>query len=186
MSKIGNDGPPRQAGSAVRSPATSGAGLPRVLVRNPVEADRGRFVELFGDEEFMVFSGLLSTTAAHARFERVLANAARLPFAKQPVIAQSSGVIVGVRRRRPRRARRSAVARARLPAGARGTGHGYATEASRLVLAQAAGSDGGEILAIIDPVNRASENVARKLGFRFWKQAHLETCLRNLYRPRVA
>lgn len=52
-----------------------------------------------------------------------------------------------------------------IPAGPGGAGMGYATEASRAVLAIAAETLRGEILAMIDPTNRASQNVARKLGF---------------------
>jgi hypothetical protein len=39
-----------------------------------------------------------------------------------------------------------------------------------------------DLLAIIDPQNIASQNVCRKLGFTFWKQAPVEGDLRNLYR----
>jgi len=61
-------------------------------------------------------------------------------------------------------------------------GKGYATEASRLVLERAAASFSGEILAMIDPANTASQNVARKLGFSFWKQATVDGFLDDLYR----
>jgi RimJ/RimL family protein N-acetyltransferase len=43
----------------------------------------------------------------------------------------------------------------------------------------------GEILAMIDPTNHASRNVARKLGFAFWKQATVDGCLDNIYRRHV-
>ena len=164
------------------SPAQSG----RVEVRPPNEADRGRFVELFGDDAFMVFAGgALSKAEAHARFDRMLANAAELTFAKQPVIERSSGLIVGY----------AGVDRFdlageqwlefgyRLVPDARGKGYG--TEASRAVLAKAAMSFDGAILAIIDPVNEVSQRVATKLGFRFWKQTRVDDCLRNLYRLQV-
>jgi RimJ/RimL family protein N-acetyltransferase len=60
-------------------------------------------------------------------------------------------------------------------------GKGYATEASRAVLAKVPPTRRSEILAIIDPVNKASQNVVRKLGFRFWKQALVDDCVANLY-----
>ena len=45
----------------------------RLELRLPVETDRARFVELFCDEEFMVFSGgVLDSRAAHARFDQML------------------------------------------------------------------------------------------------------------------
>jgi hypothetical protein len=43
----------------------------------------------------------------------------------------------------------------------------------------------GEILGIIHPTNRASQNVIRKLGFAYWKQAPVQGDLRNLYRLHV-
>jgi hypothetical protein len=68
----------------------------RLEVRLPRESDRARFVELFGDEEFMVFaSGALTTDEAHRRFDEMLVRGAELPFAKQPVIEQSTGLILG-------------------------------------------------------------------------------------------
>jgi RimJ/RimL family protein N-acetyltransferase len=69
----------------------------------------------------------------------------------------------------------------RLAAEARGKG--YATEASRALLDSAA-RDGfrGEILAIIDPTNVPSQNVARKLGFTFWKEAVVDGYLDGIYR----
>ena len=50
-------------------------------------------------------------------------------------------------------------------------GHGYATEAGRAVLAIAAESFHGELLAMIDRQNLASKRVIGKLGFAFWKVA---------------
>jgi RimJ/RimL family protein N-acetyltransferase len=111
----------------------------------------------------------------------MLSNAAELSFAKQPVIERSSGRIVGY----------AGVdwfaldRQQRLEFGYRlvpdARGNGYATEASRAVLAKVPPCRRSEILAIIDPINKTSQNVARKLGFRFWKQALADKCVRNLY-----
>src|SRR6476661_2124517 len=114
----------------------------------------------------MVFSGGVHTVdSAHERFDEMLVRAAELPFAKQPVIERSSGVIVGY----------SGVnwfdfeGERRLEYGYRlvpeARGKGYATEAGRAVLDVARDTFRGEILAMIDPTNDASQNVARKLGF---------------------
>jgi len=159
---------------------------PRLEVRLPTEDDRQRFVRLFGDPEFMIFSdGVLDETAAERRFDGMLLRAKELAFAKQPVIERSSGQIIGY----------SGVDRfefeghARLEYGYRliadARGRGYATEAGRALLAMAAETFRGEILAIIDPTNSASQNVARKLGFRFWKQAVVNGYLDNLYRVEI-
>jgi len=156
---------------------------PRLEIRLPTERDRDRFVALFRDVDFMVFSGgVLDADAAHRRFDEMLVRAAEMPYAKQPVIDRITGEIIGY----------AGVnwfefeGEQRLEFGYRlipeARGKGYATEASRLVLERAAASFSGEILAMIDPANTASQNVARKLGFSFWKQATVDGFLDNLYR----
>jgi RimJ/RimL family protein N-acetyltransferase len=64
-------------------------------------------------------------------------------------------------------------------------GRGYATEASQALLSTVHESYTGELLAIINPHNLASQNVCGKLGFAFWKQAPVEGDLMNLYRMAV-
>jgi RimJ/RimL family protein N-acetyltransferase len=158
----------------------------RLEVRLPRESDRSRFVQFFCDEEFMVFSsGVLTPDAAHHHFDEMLTRGAEIPFAKQPVIERSTGTIVGY----------AGVdwfafeGHRRLEFGYRlvpeARGLGYATEASRAVLAKAGETYRGEIFAIIDPTNCASQNVAAKLGFTFWKQAIVAGYLDNLYRQRI-
>jgi GNAT superfamily N-acetyltransferase len=110
---------------------------------------------------------------------------ARIPFGKQPVVERASGTIVGY----------TGVdyidfeGQTWLEWGYRLTpesrGRGYATEASQALLARARLVYQGELLAVIHPDNLASQNVGRKLGFRFWKQAPVEGDLRNLYRLRL-
>jgi RimJ/RimL family protein N-acetyltransferase len=160
---------------------------PRLEVRLPVEADRERFVQLFGDERFMVFSaGVLDPDRAHRRFDEMLERAAELPFAKQPVIERRTGSIIGY----------SGVdsfefeGQRRLEYGYRlvpdARGKGYATEAGRAILTVAAETFSGEILAMIDPTNDPSQNVARKLGFVFWKRAVADGFLVDLHRLQVS
>lgn len=130
------------------------------------------FVDLFGRNDFMVFSGgTLTPAEASSRFDAMLANAQQMPFAKQPVVELASGTIVGY----------SGVAwmdfedRRCLEFGYRfipaARGKGYATEAGQALLTLARQSLTGEILATIDPTNDASKRVARKLGFEYWKLA---------------
>jgi len=155
----------------------------RLELRLPVERDRERFVQLFCDREFMVFSaGVLDREAANRRFDQMLIRAEEFPFAKQPVIDRSTGQILGY----------SGVdrfefeGRSRLEYGYRLTpearGRGYSTEAGRAMLAEASKTYRGELLAMIDPENHASQSVAHKLGFSFWKQALVDGYLDNLYR----
>ena len=115
----------------------------------------------------------------------MLIRGAELTFAKQPVIERSSGLIIGY----------SGVnwfdfeGERRLEYGYRlipeARGKGYATEAGRAVLDRAAETFRGEILAMIDPTNSASKNVARKLGFTYWKQAIVDDWLDDMYRVTV-
>jgi len=152
----------------------------------PEERDRKRFVELFRDEDFMIFSdGVLDESSAQKRFDEMLERALELPFAKQPVIERDSGTIVGY----------AGVnwfdfeGQRRLEFGWRlvpeARGRGYATEAAGAVLARAAETFRGEVLAMIDPTNHASAKVARKLGFAFWKQAVIDDYLDDLYRVHI-
>ncbi len=147
----------------------------RLEVRPPTEADRDRFVELFRDPAFMVFSdGVHDLDSAHARFDEMLRTASEVPFGKQPVIVRSTSTIIGY----------SGVAWfefegvRRLEFGYRlvpdARGFGYATEAGRAVLARAAETFRGELLAMVDPINDPSIGVITKLGFTFWKQAEID------------
>jgi RimJ/RimL family protein N-acetyltransferase len=154
----------------------------RLLVRPPREADRDRFVKLFRDEDFMLFyPSVLGEEDAKDRFDHMVAVCQAIPFGKQPVIECSSGLVVGY----------TGVdyiefeGKTWLEWGYRLVpecrGRGYATEASQALLAKAHETYAGEVLAIIAPDNLASQNVCRKLGFTFWKQAAVEGDIRNLY-----
>jgi RimJ/RimL family protein N-acetyltransferase len=155
----------------------------RLEIRPPDEGDRERFVRLFCDCAFMVYSGgVLDLEAANRRFDQMLERAAEISFAKQPVIERSSGAIVGY----------SGVDRfkfegeSRLEYGYRlvpeARGQGYATEAGLAILAAAADTYQGEVLAFIDPSNHPSRNVLRKLGFEFWKNVTWEGGPTDFYR----
>ena len=159
----------------------------RLEIRLPDEGDRERFVQLFCDRAFMVFSGgVLDDEAANLRFDQMLERAAEISFAKQPVIERSSGTVIGY----------SGVDRfefegeSRLEYGYRlvpeARGRGYATEAGLAVLAEAADTYQGEVLAFIDPANHLSRNVLRKLGFRFWKNVSWEGGPTDFYRLDIA
>ena len=158
----------------------------RLIVRRPTEADRARFVELFSNEDFMVFSdGAVSEIEANWRFDRMMARCAELSFAKRPVVERSSHVVVGYTGVDwiEFDNRRWLEWGYRLAAGARG--QGYATEASVALLDVAAKEYTGEILGIIHPENRASQSVIRKLGFEYWKRAPVQGEVRDLYRREV-
>lgn len=156
---------------------------PRLEIRPPQEDDRDRFVELFGDKDFMAFSGgVMTAQQASDRFDRMLARSAEIAFAKQPVVERASGCIIGYTGVDwfDFEGRRQLELGYRLALEARG--NGYATEAARALLDDAAASFRGVIFAIIDPRNEPSQNVARKLGFSYWKQAVVGGYLDNLYR----
>jgi RimJ/RimL family protein N-acetyltransferase len=160
--------------------------ISRVEVRHVVEADRPRFTELFGDDGFMAFSdGVLSLGEANERFDRMIARCAEVSFAKQAIVELSSGIVVGY----------TGVDLIdldhhqwlewgyRLAPEARGKG--YATEATRTLLARAAVEYSGELVAIIHLHNQPSQNVCQKLGFRYWETARVNGELRNIYRMRL-
>jgi len=125
---------------------------------------------------------VLTEDEANDRFDHMLAVCEIVPFGKQPVVELSSGDIVGY----------TGVdyidldGRTWLEWGYRlarqSRGLGYATEASQALLRKAHQVYAGELLAIIDPENFASQNVCRKLGFTFWKQGLVIGEMRNLYR----
>jgi len=155
---------------------------PRLEVRQPCEADRERFVALFCHDGFMAFSsGTLTEEAANRRFDRMLAVCEEVPFGKQPVVERASGVVVGY----TGVDHFSFEGEPRLEWGFRlvpeRRGLGYATEAGQALLGTARETFSGELLAIIDLANRPSQNVCRKLGFAFLKQASVDGDVRNLY-----
>ncbi|WP_162605763.1 GNAT family N-acetyltransferase [Jiangella aurantiaca] len=154
----------------------------RLLVRPPQETDRARFVELFQDDDFMAFyPAVLSAKEAEARFDHMVAVCRTVPFGKQPVVERATGLVVGytgvdyidLERRTWLEWGYRLVPERR--------GLGYATEAGQALLAKARRTYAGELLAIIAPENHASQNVCRKLGFTFWKQAPVDGELCNLY-----
>ena len=154
----------------------------RLEVRPPREADRVRFTELFRNDAFMIFSSpALAEEAADRRFDHMLAMCEMISFAKQPIVERASGIVVGY----------TGVdyftfeGEERLEWGYRlvpeSRGFGYATEASQALLTRAREAFTGELFAIVDPANHSSQNVCRKLGFAFLKQAPVDGDVRNLY-----
>jgi RimJ/RimL family protein N-acetyltransferase len=112
----------------------------------------------------------------------MLARCAELSFAKQPIVERCSGAVLGdtgVDWIEFDGLRWLEWGYRLVPAT---RGKGYATEASLALLEVASNDCAGEVLGIIHPDNRASQNVIRKLGFAFWKQAPVQGDLRNLYR----
>jgi RimJ/RimL family protein N-acetyltransferase len=143
----------------------------RLTIRAPVEGDRARFVELFTDEAFTVFSdGVHDVESANARFDGMLTLAELVPYAKQPVIVRATDTIIGY----------TGVGTVlidgvdrlewgwRLAPEARGLG--YATEATAALLARADVHDNGEVLCIIAVDNVASRRVADRVGFRWQRR----------------
>ncbi len=143
----------------------------RLLLRRPVEADRNRFVELFTDDEFMVYGARLNIDSANARFDHMLDMSELVAYAKQPIVERASGTIVGY----------TGVGVIsfdgaeylewgwRLVPAARGKG--LATEAVTALLALADRTDDGKMLCFIEPENAPSRSVADKVGFHWWKHA---------------
>ena len=143
----------------------------RLLLRRPVEADRSRFVELFTDEEFMVFGARLNAESANAWFDDMIEMSGLVEYAKQPVVERASRTILGY----------TGVGVVsfdgadclewgwRLVDSARGKG--LATEAVTALLSLADDVDDGKMLCFIEPDNAPSRRVADKVGFDWWKRA---------------
>lgn len=143
----------------------------RLTIRPAVESDRRRFVELFTDEAFTVFSdGVNDVASVNARFDRMRLMVDAIAYAKQPVVERGSGAIVGYT------GADSVVIEGvdRLEWGWRlvpeARGRGYATEAANALLAVADRHDDGEMLCLIAADNHASRRVADKVGFRWWQR----------------
>jgi RimJ/RimL family protein N-acetyltransferase len=154
----------------------------RLEVRPAREADRARFTELFRNEAFMIFSSqALTEEAANKRFDHMLAMCEVIPFSKQPIVERASGIVVGYTGADyftfEGEERLEWVYR--LVPESRGLG--YATEASQALLGRTREAFAGELIAIIDPANHSSQNVCRKLGFAFLKQALLGGDVRKFY-----
>lgn len=154
----------------------------RLEVRPPREPDRARFVDLFCNDDFMIFAPqTLTEEAAHRRFDHLLARCEVVPFAKQPIVERSSGIIVGYTGADDV----TFDGAQRLEWGYRlvpeARGLGYATEASRALLARARETFSGELLTMIDPANQASQHVCSKLGFSFLRQALVDGDVTNIY-----
>ena len=156
-------------------------------MRHVVEADRSRFVALFCDDDFMAYypGGARSPAEAGKRFDGMLERCAEVSFAKQAIVELSTGEIVGYTGvdRIEIDGRQWLEWGYRLVPSARGKG--YATEAGKMLMARAAAEYSGELLAIIAPENLASQNVCRKLGFRYWKTSEVDGYLCNLYKLRL-
>ena len=155
----------------------------RLEIRLPVEGDRARFVELFGDDEFMIYAdGPMDRAAANARFDGMLERAAELPFAKQPIVERATDTVLGYTGVN----RFEFCGEQRLEWGYRlipeARGKGYATEAGLALMNVARQHFQGEILAMVDPRNEPSQKVIAKLGFDFWKLAVIQGYLDRLYR----
>jgi RimJ/RimL family protein N-acetyltransferase len=69
----------------------------RLEIRLVVESDRPRFVDLFMDSDFMVFSatGPLDREAANARFDHMMRFSREVPFGKQAIIEISTASVIG-------------------------------------------------------------------------------------------
>ena len=134
-----------------------------------LESDRRQFVDLFMDSDFMVYSatGALDNQAANTRFDHMMAFSREVAFGKQAIIETSTGSLVGYvgADEFELDGERRLEFGYRLVRASRGLG--YATEAANAILEVAHHAWHGELLALVDPDNRASRNVLAKTGFEF-------------------
>jgi len=136
-----------------------------------VEADRNRFVELFTDEEFMVFGARLNAESANARFDDMIHMSDLVEYAKQPVVERASATVVGY----------TGVGVVAFDGADclewgwhlvdSASGKDLATEAVTALLSFVDGIDFGELLCFIEPDNTPSRSVADNVGFDWWRCA---------------
>ena len=148
----------------------------RLEIRRVSESDRSRFIDLFSDSSFMVFSasGALGEDAANLRFDRMLALSADIPFCKQAIIETVTGMAIGY----------AGVdcfefrGEQRLEFGyrliAESRRQGFATEAALAILELARETWHGQLFAFIDLQNHASRNVLSKLGFELVEHTRIK------------
>jgi RimJ/RimL family protein N-acetyltransferase len=156
----------------------------RLEIRPVVESDRQRYVGLFMDSDFMVFSstGSLDREAANVRFDHMMAYSRTVPFAKQAIVEIATASTIGYVGADEFEFR----GEYRLEFGYRlireARGFGYATEAARVLLEVARRHWRGELLAFIDPGNGSSRNVLIKSGFEFVESTEVRGDHVDLYR----
>lgn len=139
------------------------------LVLRPYEADdlHQLHAALYSDEDAMaLLGGARDIAGTRAALERSIHQQEVGGFSFWPVIERESGVLVGEAGLFPLAAGGPDIALG-YAFGAPYWGRGYATEASRAVLAEAFGPLGlKRVVAITREANRGSRRVLGKLGFR--------------------
>jgi len=153
----------------------------RLEICAPTETDRNRFVELFTDTDFMVFSGVLTIEEANQRFDSMVAMVSEIPFAKQPLFDQQTSKLIGYAGVDwfEYEGQKCLEFGHRLVRDARGKG--YATEAGLALLDVARKSYVGTVYLLVQSTNSPSIRVAGKLGFEFWKEHKVENRLYQMH-----
>jgi RimJ/RimL family protein N-acetyltransferase len=146
-------------------------------IRPPEEKDRDQFVDLLCDKEFMEYSvngAFQDQEQASAHFSGMLIAAEELPFAEQPLMEKTkSEIIIGYvgatlfRFEDENRIEERLEFNCRLVPRARDKK--YSTEAARALLAKAAETFQGEMLARVRHDNRKAQIALERLDFTFWK-----------------
>ena len=161
----------RSTAHEAKTAATAASGMhkpiltDRLDIRPPVDPDQERFVELFGDEEFMKGLGTLAGEKADQRFRQMIERCTEHPYGEQALIKRDTRTIIGYTGAAPW----NDIGIARLEFNYRlvrcERGQRYGTEACGALLDLWKQIDGGEIFARIDRCNTASKKLAIRLGF---------------------
>lgn len=155
----------------------------RLEIRPVVESDRRKFVDLFMDSEFMLYSatGSLDRQSANSRFDHMMTFSRGVAFGKQAIIETSTASLIGY----VGADEFEFGGKSRLEFGYRlvraSRGLGYATEAASAILEVASQVWQGELLAFIDPHNGASRNVLVKTGFEYVEHVVINSDRAELY-----
>jgi RimJ/RimL family protein N-acetyltransferase len=155
----------------------------RLEIRPVVESDRRKYVDLFMDSDFMLYSatGSLDRQSANSRFEHMMTFSRRIAFGKQAIIETSTASPIGY----VGADEFEFGGKSRLEFGYRlvraSRGFGYATESAGAIFELASQVWHGELLAFIDPHNGASRHVLVKTGFEFAEHIVIDGDAAELY-----
>ncbi len=147
----------------------------RLTLRAYEAADLGDLhAVVYSDEQAMaLLGGPRDLAGTRAALERSIRQQREDGFSFWPVIERESGALIGEAGLFPLTPEGAEVSLG-YAFGPRYWGRGYATEASRAVLAEAFGALGlDRVVAITRDANTGSRNVLRKLGFRAEGSRHV-------------
>ncbi|ENM5752218.1 GNAT family N-acetyltransferase [Vibrio mimicus] len=140
---------------------------PRLLLRKFKPTDREMVIELLRNSEFMAYSptGAMSYELAESRFQRLLDAYKKYGIGKFALIEKSTEELIGYCGLENFAYKGVDVVELGYRIRVQSRGHGYAVEASFVVLNYAYQIGYKSVLALTEPENELSQHILKKLGF---------------------